>query len=417
MMPNETAINGIGQRADLTFKYNLASGRHGWLRLTPAYSVKIVEDILREYKKKLFVLDPFSGTATTTLCAASRGHFALSVEINPFLVWLGQAKLSQYSPEDLVLAKESAQRMENLISSQQIAPVPPPPISNIEKWWEPGDLLYLRQLRACLDDLKFDNNRAKNLLETAFCRTLIGLSRAAFNHQSLSFRTPGKIRLQEGFWSNKVLGKAVFKKELDFILNSALPNPEGIGKVIKGDARAMDQSLDRDFDLLISSPPYPNRISYIRELRPYMYWLGYLKNSRQAGEMDWEAIGGTWGIATSRLSKWKRNSSAFSPLYLERIIKAISESDTVSGSLLSKYIDKYFEDIWQHLVSAKKIMKPKSAINYIVGNSKFYDIVVPVEQIYRDMLKEAGFKKVEVRILRKRNSKKELFEFQVSARL
>ncbi|WP_322490103.1 hypothetical protein [Chloroflexus sp.] len=38
--------------------------------------------------------------------------------------------------------------------------------------------------------------------------------------------------------------------------------------------------------LVITSPPYPNRMSYIRELRPYMYWLGYLNNGRDAGELD-----------------------------------------------------------------------------------------------------------------------------------
>jgi hypothetical protein len=45
-------------------------------------------------------------------------------------------------------------------------------------------------------------------------------------------------------------------------------------------------------------------MSYIRELRPYMYWLGYLQNAREAGELDWKAIGGTWGCATSRVGKW-----------------------------------------------------------------------------------------------------------------
>lgn len=40
----------LRQRSDLTFKHNLSKGRHGWFRLTPAYSVKIVDDIL---KKKL----------------------------------------------------------------------------------------------------------------------------------------------------------------------------------------------------------------------------------------------------------------------------------------------------------------------------------------------------------------------------
>ena len=45
-------------------------------------------------------------------------------------------------------------------------------------------------------------------------------------------------------------------------------------------------------------------MSYIRELRPYMYWLSYLRDGREAGELDWKAIGGTWGIATSRVGKW-----------------------------------------------------------------------------------------------------------------
>ena len=34
------------QRSDYTFKYNKQQGRHGWLRLTPAYSIKLVKEIL-----------------------------------------------------------------------------------------------------------------------------------------------------------------------------------------------------------------------------------------------------------------------------------------------------------------------------------------------------------------------------------
>lgn len=34
------------QRSDYTFKYNKEQGRHGWLRLTPAYSIKLVKEIL-----------------------------------------------------------------------------------------------------------------------------------------------------------------------------------------------------------------------------------------------------------------------------------------------------------------------------------------------------------------------------------
>ena len=82
----------LRQRADYTHKFNAKTGRHGWLRLTPAYSVKVVEEMMRQYEKPLRVLDPFCGTATTALSAAYHGHEGVTTDINPFLVWLGQIK-------------------------------------------------------------------------------------------------------------------------------------------------------------------------------------------------------------------------------------------------------------------------------------------------------------------------------------
>ena len=52
------------QRADYTFKYNKKLGRHGWLRLTPAYSVKLVDELMQDCSSDSFILDPFSGTGT-----------------------------------------------------------------------------------------------------------------------------------------------------------------------------------------------------------------------------------------------------------------------------------------------------------------------------------------------------------------
>ena len=49
----------LRQPADYTHKFNLNTGRHGWLRLTPAYSVKVVEEIIAHYGPWLNVLDPF----------------------------------------------------------------------------------------------------------------------------------------------------------------------------------------------------------------------------------------------------------------------------------------------------------------------------------------------------------------------
>ena len=55
-------------------------------------------------------------------------------------------------------------------------------------------------------------------------------------------------------------------------------------------------------------------------------------------------------------------------------------------------------------------------MHYVVGNSSFYGELVPTERIYAELLSEVGFGAVSIRTLRKRNSKHELFEFDVSAK-
>ncbi len=62
------------------------------------------------------------------------------------------------------------------------------------------------------------------------------------------------------------------------------------------------------------------------------------------------------------------------------------------------------------------VLNKGAEIHYIVGNSVFYGVLMSVERLCAAMLERLGFDNVECRVIRKRNSKKELFEFDVSAR-
>ena len=180
----------------------------------------------------------------------------------------------------------------------------------------------------------------------------------------------------------------------------------------------IDRHLSRQMvgtvDCVITSPPYVNRMSYIRELRPYMYWLNYLESGRDAGEMDWEAIGGTWGIATSRLADWTVPPEGFISKHLHEITECIRKNNK-NGHLMANYVLKYFNDMWLHFQSLVDTLGDEATINYVVGNSVFYDVLVPVEQVYADMLDRLGFSDVKCVPIRKRNSKKQLIEFNVQA--
>jgi hypothetical protein len=356
------------------------------------------------------VFDPFSGTATTALSSAYHGHQGVTTDINPFLVWLGQAKTAYYPEITLASARHACARAIDLIKRKAIDPVSAPPIHNIERWWSPTALKFLQSLRAAIDVVSEKKSQERDLLLIAFCRSLIALSNASFNHQSMSFKDE-----KQSLFDLSIDMAGQFNEDVRFVLNGAAYNPDGAGDVLLGDSRNAAAVVEGQFDQVITSPPYANRMSYIRELRPYMYWLGFLTSGRDAGDLDWLAIGGTWGAATSRLTEWERGKEKFPNKLLDDAIYHIAHHDNKNGKILSNYVAKYFDDMWLHFKNLTPILAPGAELHYIVGNSTFYGVLLPVEQIYASMLNEVGFCNVECRAIRKRNSKKELIEFDVNA--
>lgn len=401
----------LKQRSDYTYKFNAKTGRHGWLRLTPAYSLRIVEELIANQGPRKRILDPFCGTGTTALCASYHGHSCSTIEINPFLVWLVKAKVEIYSTDQIREASLACRRILGVLDKKSIKPAPCPPIHNIERWWNPNALDFLRLLLAAIATETAEGSSARALLSIAFCRTLIELSNAAFNHQSMSFKNDNQLELGLEFDM-----PSAFAEDVKFVLAGAAENPCGDTEVVFGDSRDIPKGVEGAYDLVITSPPYVNRMSYIRELRPYMYWLGFLANGRDAGDLDWNAIGGTWGIATSRLIDWKRDTGQFQSPTLDSIINAIRKADAKNGPLLANYVAKYFDDMWLHFQGLTDRLAPGAELHYIVGNSTFYGIVVPTETLYAAMLQSLGFIDIHCQPIRKRNSKKELIEYDVYAR-
>lgn len=409
---NTAAVRAtLKQRADYTYRFNSRTGRHGWLRLTPAYSVKIVEELVSGSEEPVRILDPFCGTATTALSASYHGHEGVTTDINPFLIWLGKAKTDVYSDAVIAATSEISRRAVQKAAGQTAPAWTPPPIHNIERWWSPEALSFLCRLGSAIEALSDEGSQARTLLLVGFCRTLISSSNAAFNHQSMSFKDASQLDLNLGAGL-----QAAFLEDMRVVLAGAAENPAGKAQVLKCDARALGKAVQGKFDRVITSPPYANRMSYIRELRPYMYWLGYLVEAREAGELDWQAIGGTWGIATSRLGEWSADSKKFKSKALELATTEIRKAENKSSGVLATYVEKYFYDTWLHIQSLQPLLAMGADLHYIVGNSTFYGTLLPVEQIYAAMFSEIGCENVQCIPIRKRNSKKELIEFNVTSR-
>ena len=230
----------ISSRSDLTFKHNLGRGRHGWLRLTPAYSVKVVEELLGRGRTPRLVLDPFSGSGTTGLVCAERGINCHLAELNPFLVWLARAKTRPYRPGELQAAYEIAHAVvDESRALDGAGTLWVPPLRNIERWWSPERLTALARLFHGLRARRSEGSRSPelDLLRIAFCQVALSWSSAAFNHQSMSFNNQAMLVVPDE--SNLINDN--FLRVVECMIDSARPSPAGTVAVYGGDSRTINQ--------------------------------------------------------------------------------------------------------------------------------------------------------------------------------
>jgi hypothetical protein len=270
----------------------------------------------------------------------------------------------------------------------------------VTKWWSPTILKKIVALHLALTELPTSSEMA-DFLNLAVVSILIEVSNARHNHPSLSFaKTPKKDAPVFARFQEQV---AVIVYDLQRFPPS---RPETV--ILRGNSKQLDAVLPEAnlFDAVITSPPYPNRYSYARETRPQMFYMGLVKNGREVGQLEVDAIGGTWGKATSVLNEhYDYRSNA-----VERALRGVPEQIGQHSYLMQNYVIKYFNDVEQHIESLKSFVHSEARLAYVIGNSKFYKIALPSDEILADIFEAHGFSVVSIERMRRRTSKSGLYE-------
>lgn len=405
MLPHRLFLN-------LSFRGNAPDTRYSWLRLTPAYSHELVNQLLAAYASPDdIVLDPFCGTGTTALACAARGLPCVATEINPFLAWLSDVKTRTYHEIDAMGLVTYAQDLGRHVPSTPPEACWVPPIAHRDRWWDPETASLLgalwHHIRSCRTEIPaswFD------LLTIAFCRVMFAHARVHFRHQSLSVQPPSECNAR-GSWPTIQSTWHDTIAHLLYTLNrpSVLCEP----RIVLHDARHLAEVIPaQSVSFVLTSPPYPNRMSYVREVRPYLYWLEYIRSGREAGELDWQAIGGTWGIATSRLQQWTPDAVHWEALTSWH---ALCDAIARHSPILGRYVAKYLVDMWIHVQQLPQICRRPARVCYIVGNAMFYGVEVPTPSILAEMLARVGFSAITSTPFRRRTSNRALYETLVTA--
>ena len=398
--------------SDVTFKAGTKEPIHSWFRLTPSYSPELVRFFL-EYincKPDHKIFDPFNGKGTTIIEAKKRGFHSEAIELNPLLYSV--TKWSLDWDLDIELMIKHKNKIEGLYNRQKNKSkelsldeflskhkLEIPKIYNPFRWWKEEvirDLLLLKKL--IYKEVKSKEIDVYNIILSS-----IGLDCANIHrdHPAISFDDNHSRDIN--VWSE-------FELNFDKIIGDlrSVQKIEEVGSAIihEGDSTDILKFIPNlKVDRLITSPPYPNRFSYIHATRPQLFFMDLIKDATTATELDLKAIGGTWGRATKVLEKeyLKPNSEIEEFLDYIPILKDKS-------LLMCNYATNYFNMMHDHIKSLKKTVKDGFKGVYIVGNSRLSGVEIYTDIILGKIFEAEGFTFDKVVVLRKRGGKKKLYE-------
>lgn len=124
-----------------------------------------------------------------------------------------------------------------------------PPIYNIERWWHKDQFEYLAKLKIAI--WAVEETQICDLLKIVFCRQVIALSNAAFNHVSTSFN--GNKNDNSFTYSE---GNIMFASFCDMIKNTIAVQPKESVIIYKQNSMYIPSETQECFDTIITSPPY-----------------------------------------------------------------------------------------------------------------------------------------------------------------
>ena len=224
------------------------------------------------------VADIFCGSGTTLLEALQLKRHAIGVDANPLATLISQAKTTPLAtPVFEILAEHrfSAERLAAMIepNSADLFSQGLPfksqawrPAGNVcETWFEPHVVEELAELRSLIDDVPDDTVR--NLCTVAFASIIVAVSYQDSDTRYVRRKkqiAPGETvqrYLRQLYAAAAAVEKLADVVEARFSCNIVTAN-------------VLDTPKLPPFDLVVTSPPYPNAFSYHLYHRTRLLWLG-----------------------------------------------------------------------------------------------------------------------------------------------
>lgn len=370
-------------RVDLDYGSLVVSGDnselpvHRWFRFKESFSADLLKELLElipyEFGRRVQLLDPFCGVATSLLASqemASSGIdiTAIGIERNPFVAFAARTKTnwSNIDTNSLIRIGRTCEKKSRGANPSI------PPLSSLTSGRCVSRYMSKR-IVAIADSVRRHGTSATH------DAVLLGLASAIeavsyIRKDGRALRIVDKKKVELPALLDEVWSAMAADAKL---LQQCLPSPR-VPKVVLGDGRRPLQYgiAPRSIDLIITSPPYPNNIDYTEVYKLELWLLGLVCSQDDFLSLRKSTFRSHPTCNTPE--DVRKFDAAIRRGYLKTILAPIVERvQDIKEPWRKRVLLGYFSDIWISLEQQRKCLRKGGYSVIVVGNSLHGSAVSP----------------------------------------
>ena len=361
----------------------------GWRNFKEAFAPEIVERALTETDGPVqHIVDPFGGSGTTALAAQFLGVRPTTIEVNPFLADLIEAKLGAI---DLDLAEEAFARVCRRAKRGPRSGHPAFPGAP-HTFVEPGQggrYIFSRPVaqrilayRNAID--RVSDPACQRLFRVILAASLIPVSNVTVSGKGRRYRRGWRRRERDPEMLDRLFqnGTTQALDELGRFARRLCRNYT----LLRGDARVLAQTVG-PHDLVVFSPPYPNSFDYTDVYNVELWTMGYLRNSADNRTLRHATI-----RSHVQLLRDFADALPSSPT-LRATVNALRE---VRGELWNRHIPEmiggYAADLRTVLNALHRGLRNRGRVYMVMGDSQYAGVTIPTAKIVVELALSLGYR-------------------------
>jgi hypothetical protein len=359
-----------------------------WYRFKEAFSPRFVSTAIASLPRRPNVcVDPFGGSGTTSLTCQFLGVKPVTMEVNPFLADLIEAKLQRYDLTQLMRdygALQAEIRTFRGSTSHLLNGAP-------DTFVEPGldgrwifDKGVARRFLVHREAI----SRLPNEVHRRLFRILLGSIAVPLSNVVIS----GKGRRYRGNWSDRPTSSVQVDTLFRKVAEQAIQDIASYGRraeqnyvLLRGDSRQLvGTAPEAEFSLF--SPPYPNSFDYTDIYNVELWLLGYLTSTAENRSLRESTLRSHVQIKRSYEGEIPPSPT------LKKTAKALERhTGELWNSDIPSMVRAYFSDMAKIIQGLSQTMAPQADIMMVIGDSRYAGVRVDVATICAEIAPAFGF--------------------------